>query len=142
MGVYYYIYNYCMHACFLSLGSISISIVHLPCYDLPIVIVAVTSFPSELPSYSTVQVYSLSLSANVRVLVVIVLVVLLSGLRVSLCEGIFNPAAEFVSQVKSSIAPSPPKAVQVNVAVKSSLYSRVIFLGPFSIAGTAVNGTY
>ena len=68
---------------------------------------------------------------------VILLVILLSGLRVSLCEDISNPATEFVSErVKTSIAPSPPKAVQVNVAVKSSLYTRVIFIGPLSIAGT------
>ena len=106
---------------------------------LPIFRVAIASLTSEPPWYMTSQVYSLPLSPTVRVLVVIVRVVLLSGLRVSICEDISNPEAEFVSQIKTSIAPSPPKAVQVNVVVKStSLYSRVTSIGPVSIAGTVV----
>ena len=73
--------------------------------------------------------------------VVAVLVVLLSALRISANE--MKLGSEFVVDQENTIsAPSPPKAVQVNVAIRISLYSRVTFIGPLSITGTVYGGGY
>ena len=65
------------------------------------------------------------------------LVVLLSAFMPSILELIFNPVTPAGdSQSIASGASSPPKVVQVNVAVRTSLYSRIISSGPISMAGT------
>ena len=92
---------------------------------------AVSGGPGADPTYSTVQEYSLPLSLKERTFVVIVLVVLPFSLVASFSESIFNPATESdANQSNSNMAPSPPNAVQVNVAVRPYLYSRVMSTGP------------
>ena len=101
---------------------------------IPICSVEVASSTSVPPLYLTSQVITLPLSSRSRSPVVTLLVVLLSALRVFVgSPTVVVPEADHRN---SSIAPSPPNAVQVNVAVRVSLYSNVISIGPISMAGT------
>lgn len=69
-------------------------------------------------------------------LVITVLVMLPSGLAAS-CGGC-NSSGISDDQVISITLSLPPNAVQLNVAVRLSLYSKTTSSGPFSIAGTVI----